>query len=422
MDLTQSLHDACLRGNLDLVQHISSLPNFYNCYNVDDYGMSPFSIACKFGHLPIAQLLFTFDFIDVTHLNMDGFSALDLACHDGLLDIVQWLYPLLTPHERNNSLHAAVHGKQVTLVQWLMEQRHPLVNNYEKETPLHIACRVNSTECVQLLCGYGPVDSLNDERQTPFLLACQFGRFPIVQYLYDQGANPHLRNMYHESAFILACGSGNLPLAKWIQSIRVDITALDIYGESALSDAAKLGHTHMISWLCEHLPVNQQSNVGYTPFIQACREGHLDTAKKLYAHGANVHLRDSIGRSPLFHAVYGEFMDLVKWLGSFGIHYEERILRSPFIDTLFLLGACHDGTTLYTTRFMKQLHQTHRWFRLRKKMKEHYDQRILCLGKHKIDFDSWMTTLPWCTDVSLLIGDFVGILRYPQWDRILTVR
>jgi ankyrin repeat protein len=241
--------------------------------------------------------------------------------------------------------------------------------------------------------------------------------------LYTQGVNIHHHNIYHENAFLLACGSGNLPLAQWIHSLRIDIVT-DIYGDSALAYAAKFGHTHMIPWLCKHLPVNHPSNVGYTPFLQACREGYLTTAKKLYEHGADIHLTDSLGRSPLFHAVNGDHLDLVKWLGSFGIIYEERLLRTTpdyLMDSLFLLGACHAHTSLYTTPFMKQLYRSHTWFRLRKRMKRHYDQRILLLGKNKTDFDSWMNTLPWCSDVSLLIGDFVGILRYPQWDRVLTL-
>jgi ankyrin repeat protein len=419
MDFYRYLRDACIEGNLERVKFVSS--HEMSWYRGDSFGMTPFAFACQHGHLDIVQWLMPF--VNPTSLNVDGLSPLDLACSHGCIDIVQWLYPLLDPSHRSSCLHAAVQGKRVDIVQWLIDQHHPLITNHEQDTPLHIACRVNSLECVQLLRSYG-LDERNSDRQTPFLLACQFGRLPLAQYLYTQGVNIHHHNIYHENAFHLACESGNLPLAQWIHSLRID-PVTDIYGDSALAYAAKFGHTHMIPWLCQHLPVNHTSNVGHTPFLQACREGHLMTAKKLYEHGADIRLTDSLGRSPLFHAVNGDHLDLVEWLGSFGIVYEERLLRTTpdyLMDPLFLLGACHVSTTMYTTPFMKQLYRSHTWVRLRKRMKRHYDQRILLLGKNKTDFDSWMETLPWCSDISFLIGEFVGILRFPQWDRVLTIR
>lgn len=426
MDFAKSLRDACIRGNLEQVKFIStSLLDLYKCYRGDSFGMTPFALACQNGHLDIVQWLMNFDFVDINILDVDGVSPIEHACIQGCNDVVHWLYSILSPHERANCLHAAVRGHRIDLVQWLIEQNHPPTINEEKDTPLHTACRVDSLECARLLCSYGLLDERNSDQQTPFLLACQFGRLSLAQYLYTQGANPHHRNVYHESAFVLACGAGNLPLAQWIQAIQVDITAVDIYGESALAYAAKCGHTHMISWLCKHLPVDHPSNMGYTPFLQACREGYLATAKQLYQCGADIHMTDALGRSGLFHAVNGDFIEVVRWLGSFGILYEERLLRATpdfLLDPLFLLGACHAHTTLYTTSFMKQLQRSHTWFRLRTRMKKHYDQRILLLGKNKVEFDSWMESMPWCTDVSLLIGEFVGILRYLSWDRVLTLK
>jgi len=42
---------------------------------------------------------------------------------------------------------------------------------------------------------------------------------------------------------------------------------------------------------------------GATPLHVAAKEGRVDVAESLIAHGADVHARDNIGKTPLDHAV-----------------------------------------------------------------------------------------------------------------------
>ena len=426
MDLTKTLWVTCQRGDLDTLQFLTSLPHFYEFYRSNERLESPFWITCKYGHLLLAQHLFPL--VNVTETDREEMTPLQVACQEGHLPLVQWLYPL---SDHQVCLHWAIHGKHIELVQWLMEQDHTQhAYDYELNTPLHVACSIKSLPFVKLICPKSNLDAPNGSDFTPFLLSCLHGCLPICQYLYTQGACIHKFTSFRECAMFLACESGNLELVQWLHSIGAKHHT-DIYGQLPISIATIKGHLSLIPWLCQHSKINHKNNLGQTPFLLACRHGHLAIAQllhDLYPKDGHDYLplyeyKDSLQHSPLYYAVEEGHERVVDWVGSFGISYDENLfyyLSDSMLERLFLLGACHDGDRLYTTILLQYYVQTVQWKQLRQRLRIHYYQRQLLLSQAVRSFDDLMYTLPWCSNVAILVGDYVGILRGKPWQRLLT--
>jgi hypothetical protein len=332
---------------------------------------------------------------------MDVSKTLRHACTAGDLPLIQHLSTLPKFWSICGYRHLKLAFDHLPLAQWILEH-HPK-SPFDTCFPLHDACR-HSLPCVQLLLSRISIETRDHENRTPFLLACSLGNLPLCQYLYSQGANPHRKGICHDSAAHFACESGNLPLLQWLHSI-TDIHDVNVYGYSVLSIAALHGHAHLIPWLREHLPAEHPSNTGMTPFMLACRKGHLSTAQLL----PHTYKKDQFEYSALYYAIYFHHKHVVKWLCSFTIPYDESILWGPFLEILVLHGACN-----YDTPFIAQLKKSP----LRQKLNVHYQQRCMILNRRIRQFDDLIESLC-CSDVSFHIGEYVGILRNQSWENLL---
>ena len=99
-------------------------------------------------------------------------------------------------------LHLAAERNMASIADALL-QRHARVNsrNYAGQTPLHLAVRANAIDCVRVLVGAGADLNRQDRllRNTALHDAIQAGNFGIFQLLIDAGANPEIRNAFHQS-------------------------------------------------------------------------------------------------------------------------------------------------------------------------------------------------------------------------------
>ena len=87
--MLSQLHDACVQGDLDVVQELHNGGASVNAGTTEGFRSSPLHLACLNGHLDLAQWLHSagapLDAID------HGYTPLHCACSEGCLDVVQWL-------------------------------------------------------------------------------------------------------------------------------------------------------------------------------------------------------------------------------------------------------------------------------------------------------------------------------------------
>jgi len=410
---------ACTSGDLFLLEELSHKPNFLELYQNEDLYCTPFWLACRYGHLHIAKWFAHHPLLEL-HINMNapsqGTTPLQEACRQGHLDVVQWLYPQLTlfGNVYPNGLHEAVFGQHLPILEWLCANNANInhKSGHESDTPLHVACRIGSLPIVKRLHSLGAfIDLLNHEGNTPLLLACYHGFRTIVQYLHSYGANLHLTNYYDESAVWLTCESGNLYLLKWLHEHHASLHKSDRFGRLPLSRAAYRGHTHIIHWLAPFVNINHRDFTGDTAMIEACREGHLECAKYLYSIGASIQIPDNLLHDPLHYACEWNHTRVVSWLCSLGVSYcpyRIQVSSDAVQEILFLNGAFyHDGILTFISPALKKI------------LFRHYRQRQLPLQKNIVGFDALMDSLPLCSDVGTLIGEYTGIVRGPAWSYLL---
>lgn len=85
----------------------------------------------------------------------------------------------------------------------------------------------------------------NKQGETALMLACKVGDYALVQWLLEQGADPHLTDHTGSTAFVLAA---NAEIAKLLLNAGVDINAM-IQGETALAHALYGEESERVKWL-----------------------------------------------------------------------------------------------------------------------------------------------------------------------------
>lgn len=90
----------------------------------------------------------------------------------------------------------------------------------------------------------------------------------------------------------------------------------DKNGMTLLHQAAMLGHSQLCHLLLsEHVSlINTQSKAGKSALFMACDRGHFETAHLLLRFGANVRLKSSRGKLPLYVAAEKGFKNIVRLL------------------------------------------------------------------------------------------------------------
>lgn len=150
-------HEAIACGSIEEVQkHINKSPSLIHTFSPD--GFPPLSLACYFGHVPIAQYL---------------------------LDNGADIHAVATNGSQIQALHAAVAKNVYDLCVSLLEKGAQVnATQIKGVTPLHSAVHRGNAKIVQLLLEYGAlVDAEMENGDTPLVIAQREGHLEIVLLL-----------------------------------------------------------------------------------------------------------------------------------------------------------------------------------------------------------------------------------------------
>jgi ankyrin repeat protein len=151
---------------------------------------------------------------------------------------------------------------------------------------------------------------------TPLTAAAGKGRLEVVRYLLDEGADINLRPTGSPSPLGRACYWGHIEVVALLLARGAETAASDNV-RTLLMAASSGGHTDIVKLLLAHGcgDINRQSlSSGRTALRWACVYARAGVVEMLLGAGADPHMVDHFGRTPLSEAVEGGHVECVALL------------------------------------------------------------------------------------------------------------
>ncbi|XP_022084879.1 ankyrin repeat domain-containing protein 42-like [Acanthaster planci] len=275
------------------------------------------------------------------------FTALHWACHCGALECLHWLLwhgadvNVKTPQgwtpvhiaairgqdqciqalgtsgasmncrdQRGNTpAHlAAAHGNSYTLSSILRAGTDIEAKNMTGWTPVHVASYHGRLGCLQLLVKWGArTDDTDSTGNIPAHLAACEGHLPCLKFLVSHGASLSdtlgARNDNGETPKTLASQFYKQSCVDYINAVEWERDHPEDEENLAFPAhiAAYSGDLSHLKMLIEQgvVNINERDEKGSTPAHKAAGNGHLECLQWLVEMGANIHIQNSAGETPL---------------------------------------------------------------------------------------------------------------------------
>ncbi len=152
---------------------------------------------------------------------------------------------------------------------------------------------------------------------TPLIAAAYMNHVEVARVLIEAGADVNVQDQSQQSAFLISTSEGYLELLQLTLAAGADVSSLDSYHGTGLIRAADRGHVEIIEALLQtDIEIDHVNRLGWTALLEAIILGdggprHTEVVRLLVEAGADVHLPDSNGVTPLDHARQRGYSEIV---------------------------------------------------------------------------------------------------------------
>lgn len=175
---------------------------------------------------------------------------------------------------------------------------------------------------LQVLLATGvDINATNRQGRTAITLASLKQHYDCVEYLIASGADINRQDQTCFNPFLLACLNNDLRLLRIVLKAHPDLNCLSRFGGVGLTPACEKGHIDIVRELLLHteINVNHTNFVGWTPLLEAIilNDGgstQQEIVRLLLEHGANPHMTDKYGKTPLTLAQEKDYTDIAQLL------------------------------------------------------------------------------------------------------------
>ncbi len=177
----------------------------------------------------------------------------------------------------------------------------------QDDTPLLLACKKGMLEMATMLKDAGAAINVANKRgDTPLLAAVAAGNLELVKLLVRTGANLAARNKN---------GKGVFDHTKEIKDEEKRAAVLALMAEYSVLCAVATGKADLVAAaVAKGCNIHDTDEDQRTPLHHAAGNNHVDAAKVLIDHNAQVDARDSWQRTPLYAAAFNNHVDAAKVL------------------------------------------------------------------------------------------------------------
>ncbi|MNB83953.1 Ankyrin repeats (3 copies) [compost metagenome] len=150
------------------------------------------------------------------------------------------------------------------------------------------------------------INATNRQKRTAIITASLKKHYPCVEFLISAGADIDQQDQTCFNPFLISCLTNDLTLLRIILPANPDLDRLSRFGGVGITPASEKGHVEIVRELLTHtdINVNHTNFVGWTPLLEAIvlNDGgpkQQEIVKLLLDHGANPHMTDKYGKTPL---------------------------------------------------------------------------------------------------------------------------
>ena len=261
--------------------------------------------------------------VDVNLKCNDGWSALVSAVRQKHADVVEVLIDAGADiegkvHDGRLPLHIASCGANVQIVKLLVKAGAGVRATNEGTTCLMLAAYCGHAETVRYLVGLPQMDVNHKDIDGCVALHCAADEkhADVVDVLIDAGADIEIKDDTGSSPLHVACRSGALAVVKLLVKAGAGVRGTDNDGNACLLCASAQGHTETVRYLVglPEVDLSHKVNDGCVALHCAADLQRADVVDVLIDAGADIEIKDDMGRSPLHWACRSGALDVVKLL------------------------------------------------------------------------------------------------------------
>ncbi|QIX94823.1 ankyrin repeat domain-containing protein [Cedecea sp. FDAARGOS_727] len=165
------------------------------------------------------------------------------------------------------------------------------------------------------------INVTNRQGRTAVTIASLNQQYDCVALLIDAGADINMQDETCFNPFLLSCLNNDLRLLRLVLPAKPDLTRLTRFGGVGITPASEKGHVEIVRELLAHteINVNHTNFLGWTPLLEAIvlndgAEKQQEIVQLLLDHGANPHMTDKYGKTPLELANEKGFREIAQLL------------------------------------------------------------------------------------------------------------
>ncbi len=317
------IHLACVQNKMDIAMAMVESFGVEIFLSQDSTGVTPLHCCCSKN---VSEELFCFVVNNVSNLNAqdnNGNTPLHASVAHGNAGRVEFLLangsdPTIQNKNGFNPFHLSIISRRREAFKALAKSQHAtnlsLLPDSEGYCPAHLALKHKFGQSIPTLVSLA-MDS--DSQFDSNILAYN-----------DKDGNSFLHT---------AAESMDVSSLKYLLSLRCSrylLNCLNSEGLIPLHFAARSGFVASVRELIDHGAVEQKSYNGDTPFMLACRHGHLETAKLLIEVSLSISKNDvnNDGNSALHLAARSKNVDVILMCLDLGIEITLNDSRESFFD------------------------------------------------------------------------------------------
>ena len=320
-----ALQYSCRYGHDDIVRTL--VKHKANVNARTDNGDTPLTLAAGHGHDNVVHTLLSDSQCPVDAKGKDGYTALHYSCRYGNVGLVRALVKNkadvnVKTNSGDTPLTLAarhIHGHD-NVVHTLLSDSQCLVDAKGQDgyTALHYSCRYGHVDIARTLVNNkANVNAKTDSGDTPLTLAARNKYDNVVHALLsDSQCLVDAKGQDGYTALQYSCRYGHVDIAKTLVNNKANVNAKTDSGDTPLTLAARHEHDNVVHTLLSDSQclVDAKGQDGYTALHYSCRYGHVDIAKTLVNHKANVNAKTDSGDTPLTLAARHEHDNVVHTL------------------------------------------------------------------------------------------------------------